>query len=142
MIKLSEKNKIIKNLLAVDISFMLILAAINCVSVIQPVLNQDGGLGLASQSVNFGTAIIGSIVIPSIVCKIFGFKWGMFIGECLILTYVAFQALPKWETLIPSCFLFLPKNKIFINYLNYLQLKLRFFLDLVMQLLVTSMEFM
>ena len=102
MIKLNEQKRIIKNLLAASISFLFIFSAVNSAAAIQPIMNQDENLGLVSQCTLYAVQILTALVIPAIVCEQFGFKWSLFIGEICFLTYIAVQAYPKWETLIPS----------------------------------------
>ena len=102
MIKLNQKQRISKNLLAASISFLFIYSAVNSAAAVQPILNQDDNLGLVSQSSLYAAQIFTALVIPAVVCEKFGFKWSLFIGELCFLTYIALQAYPKWETLIPS----------------------------------------
>ena len=106
MFKLSETNKIIKNLFAVNISLLFVFSAQNCTSLIQTNLDTNNGkLGPVSQSVSLGTSIISALFIPSIICKIFGFKWSLIFAEIGVMIHVAFQVYPRWETIIPSIFI-------------------------------------
>jgi hypothetical protein len=102
MFKLSKKHTIIKNLVAINLSFLFIFAAVNSVASIQPVLNQTENLGITSQIVMFSVNTITNLVFPSIVIQLIGFKWTMVLAELFYLTYIAFQALPTWWTLMPT----------------------------------------
>ena len=99
---LNEKARIIKNLIAINASFLFIFASINSIASIQPVLNQHENLGVTSQTVIFAVQLITCLVFPMIVIEMLGFKWTMALGELFFLSYIVFQALPEWYTLIPS----------------------------------------
>ncbi len=98
----SSRVNIIKNLIAINASFLFIFASINSVASIQPVLNQQENLGVTSQVVIFAVQTVTCLVFPSLVLEIFGFKWTMAIAELFFLSYIGFQALPEWYTLMPS----------------------------------------
>jgi len=89
-------------LIAINASFLFIFASINSVASIQPVLNQQENLGVTSQVVIFAVQTVTCLVFPSLVLEIFGFKWTMAIAELFFLSYIGFQALPEWYTLMPS----------------------------------------
>ena len=107
MIKLTQKQIIIKNFLAINVSFLLLYAAVNSTASIQPVLNQDGNLGTISQMVSFGVQIFSSLVLPQLIIEAIGFKFGLALAEFLQLTYIGIQLYPKAYTLIPSSFNFI-----------------------------------
>jgi len=98
----SSRVNIIKNLIAINASFLFIFASINSVASIQPVLNQQENLGVTSQVVIFAVQTVTCLVFPSLVLEIFGFKWTMALAELFFLSYIGFQALPEWYTLMPS----------------------------------------
>lgn len=102
MIQLSQKARILKNLVAINASFLFIFAAVNSVASVQKVLNQEQNLGITSQNVIFATQILTSLVIPSIVFDQIGYKWSMVIAELFFLSYIGFQAYPSWYTFMPS----------------------------------------
>ena len=105
MFELTDKQRIIKNLLAMNIGMLLVFGAANSTAAIQPVLNQEGNLGLISQSVNFAASLVTALVIPAIFVEFFGWKWAMVIGELTFLSYIVIQAYPVASTLIPSNYL-------------------------------------
>jgi hypothetical protein len=102
---LSPKAYIIKNFIAINVSFVLVHAATNCVNSIQSIVNQDENLGTISQSVNFAFNIVTSLVLPQLIRELFGFKLALAFGEFLALTYVIVQIYPSWFTFIPSEYL-------------------------------------
>jgi hypothetical protein len=102
MIELSQKQAIIKNFIAINLSFLLLFAAVNSTANIQPVLNQDGNLGTISQMVLFSVQVLTSIVLPQLIIEFLGFKIGLILSELLQLPYIAIQIYPKSFTLIPS----------------------------------------
>jgi hypothetical protein len=99
---LSQKGYIIKNFIAINVSFVLLYSASNCVTSIQSIINQDEGLGTASQSVNFAANILTALVFPQLIRDLLGFKLALTFGEFLALTYVIVQIYPTWLTFIPS----------------------------------------
>jgi hypothetical protein len=102
MFELNEKSKIIKNLLAFNVAFVLLFASINSSASIQPILNQDGNLGISSQMIVYGVQVLTSLVFPQIVCDFIGYKFAMVLSEVFQLTYICMQIYPTWATLTPS----------------------------------------
>ena len=99
---LSKKAIIIKNLIAINASFLFIFASLNSVASVQTVLNQKENLGVTSQVVIFAVNTLTCLVFPSIVVEIIGFKWTMALAELFFFCYIGFQALPEWYTLMPG----------------------------------------
>jgi hypothetical protein len=99
---LSPKGYIIKNFLAINVAFVLLYSAANCVTSIQSIINQDEGLGTTSQSINSAVNILTALVIPQLIRDLLGFKLALTLGEFLALTYVIVQIYPSWFTFIPS----------------------------------------
>ena len=100
--KLSKKQTIIKNFMAINISFLLLFAAFDSTSSVQPVLNQTASLGISSQMTVFGVQILTSLVIPNLITDAIGYKFGLALSEALLLCYVVVQLYPTWFTLIPG----------------------------------------
>jgi hypothetical protein len=118
---LSRKAYLIKNFIAINVSFVLVYSAVNCVASIQSIVNQDENLGTTSQSVNFAFNILTSLVLPQIIRELFGFKLGLALGQFLALTYVVVQIYPTWLTLIPSMYCCFP---IYLSFQHLFNLKL------------------
>ena len=100
--RLSPKQSIIKNILAFDVSFMLIYAALNGLVSVQSVLNKDGGLGLLSLTVAFVTQILTCIVFPQAVVELAGFKGSLILSEICATLYVASNMYPIAHILLPG----------------------------------------
>lgn len=89
-------KKIIKNLLVFYLSFLLIFAASNGVISVQSVLSPEANIGFYSQISIYSIQIPLSIIFPSIIIQILGFKITMIIGEIGFTTYIVANAYPKW----------------------------------------------
>ena len=99
--KLSDKMKAYKNLLAVSISFMLIIGAILTVQALQSSVNTKDGLGLTANAVAYATVVLTCFVGPSIV-ELIGTKYALISGYVLLLIYIILNYYPTWYTLIPA----------------------------------------
>jgi hypothetical protein len=100
--KLSKRQTILKNFVAINVSFVLLFSAINCVNSIQPIINRVDSLGVISQSVIYAVQIVTSLVLPQVICELIGFKFTLMLGEVLHLTYVLAQIEPTWASFIPT----------------------------------------
>ena len=65
-LKLKETQKIFKNFIAFNISFLLLFAAFDDVAMISSVLNQDESLGNGSQAILYITQFLTAIIHWSI----------------------------------------------------------------------------
>jgi hypothetical protein len=88
-------KKIIKNLLVFYLSFLLIFAASNGVISVQSVLSPEANIGFYSQISIYSIQIPLSIIFPSIIIQILGFKITMIIGEIGFTTYIVANAYPE-----------------------------------------------
>jgi hypothetical protein len=102
MIHLSEKQKIIKNFVAFNLSFVLIFASFDDIAMIASVLNQDGRLGNVSQAVLYVFQFLSALVWPQVFIEIIGFKFSLAIAECGFLLFFIANAFPSWFTLMPT----------------------------------------
>ena len=103
--KFDKKTSIYLNFIGFNVAFSLIFTAVNCVASIQSVLISDPGLGTTTQITIFGVQLLTSFVFPQVIAETLGFKWSFVLGEVLFLIYIAFQAFPRWFTLIPCAIL-------------------------------------
>ncbi len=101
-LKLSPKQRIIKNLLAVNITFFLQFSANNCITSVQSVLNKTENLGLIALVVGYAIQLIFGLVFPLAVVEAFGFKWTMAIAQVFYTLLIAANAYPRWYTMIPG----------------------------------------
>jgi hypothetical protein len=88
-------KKIIKNLLVFYLSFLLIFAASNGVISVQSVLSPEANIGFYSQISIYSIQIPLSIIFPSIVIQLLGFKKSMLLGELGFTIYIAANAYPQ-----------------------------------------------
>jgi hypothetical protein len=88
-------KKIIKNLLVFYLSFLLIFAASNGVISVQSVLSPEANIGFYSQISIYSIQIPLSIIFPSIVIQLLGFKKSMVLGELGFTIYIAANAYPQ-----------------------------------------------
>jgi hypothetical protein len=102
---MSKKWTIIKNYIAINLSFVLLFAAINSTGSIQPIINQDQNLGTTGQIVSFSVQMLTCLVLPQVVIELVGFKMALVIGEVLETTYIIIQIHLRWWTLIPASIL-------------------------------------
>ena len=116
LLKKNSKFYVLKNLTALNVSFVLLYAASNCIISIQAVLNQAEGLGTISQTVTFASNILTALILPQLIRELLGFKLALVLGELLVMAYVAVQIYPTWFTFIPS-------NLFFSNFISPKHLK-------------------
>ena len=100
--KLSETQRIIKNLIAINLSLFFIFGAFNDILAVQNVLNKNINLGTTAQALIFGSMTVTCLVFPQLIIDALGFKWSLFISEFGFAFYIAANAYPAWYTLIPS----------------------------------------
>jgi hypothetical protein len=100
--KLSKKNTIVKNLIAINVSFFFVFSALNNVLSIQSVLNKDDNLGTAGQLTIFSIQLLSCLVIPQVLIDKLGFKWTLVLAQSTYAVYVAANSYPRWYTIIPS----------------------------------------
>ena len=119
MFKLNEKRRLLKNFMCVNLSILLLFSAINSSAIIQPILNEDGNLGLTAQMIVYGTQMFTSLVFPQIVCDLIGSKFALLLSQIFQFAFIAMQAIPSLATLTPSKFLknwFLSDTYLYISF--------------------------
>ena len=100
--KLNETQKIYKNFIAFNLSFILIFAAFDDIAMISSVLNQSESLGNGSQAILYITQFLTAFVWPQVFIEIIGFKFTMILAEICYLIFFAANAYPRWYTLGPG----------------------------------------
>lgn len=110
-----EKVNLIKNVIAFNLSFVLIYASLNCVTTIQSVIIEDGTLAIVTQITRFVVQLIGSFVLPQVCYEKYGSKWTLALSELLAFIYLAAQIFPKWSVFIPC-------NSILLSHIKFLLL--------------------
>lgn len=104
-LKLNETQKIFKNFIAFNISFLLLFAAFDDVAMISSVLNQDESLGNGSQAILYITQFLTAFVWPQVLIEIIGFKFTMVLSQICYFLFFAANAWPRWYTLGPASLL-------------------------------------
>jgi hypothetical protein len=99
---LSEKNRIIKNLLCFGAVYLFLIAAANGTISTQSVLNQDGGLGVISSALGFTVQLFTCLVLPQFIVDSIGFKGALIISEICYLLYIGANIYPRYYTLLPG----------------------------------------
>jgi hypothetical protein len=100
--KLSEKNSILKNLIALNLSFFFVFSALNNIINIQSVLNKEDDLGTIGSLTLFITQFLTCIVIPQVLIEKFGFKKTLAFAQMCDAIYIASNFYPKLYTIIIS----------------------------------------
>lgn len=102
MFELNRKQTVLKNFTAIVVSFVLIFAAANCNSAVQPIFNQKKNLGTTSQMLLFISQTLTTLVLPLVLCETIGFKFSLILAEVCHLSYICAQLIPVEYTLFPS----------------------------------------
>ncbi|XP_069463950.1 protein unc-93 homolog A-like isoform X2 [Ambystoma mexicanum] len=92
----------LKNIFIIAFGFMLLTTAYGGLQNLQSSLNPIKGMGVASLSVIYGSLIISSMFLPSIIIKKVGCKWALVGSMCCYVTYTLANFYPQWYTLIPT----------------------------------------
>ena len=101
-VSLHEKWRILKNVLAVSVAFMVHFTAFQGMINLQSSLHPEQGLGTVSLSVLFAAAVVSCIFLPTIFIKKFTAKWTLCISMVCYLPYYASQVNATFYTLIPA----------------------------------------
>lgn len=121
--KLSDKNRILKNLIGINVTYFFMFSALNNVLSIQSVLNKDGNLGSAGQLCIFCAQLFSCLVFPQLLIDTIGFKWTLLIAQVAQMIYIGINAYPRWYTLIPGIkktyFYSISLDFAFKNFKNY-----------------------
>ncbi|KAG8182986.1 hypothetical protein JTE90_013435 [Oedothorax gibbosus] len=100
-----DKFRILKNLTALAFGHFLVFTAFDSLSNLQSTINQQEGVGVASQSVIYALFTISSFFLPTYLIRRFGCKKTLLVSVFSVCPYVAANLYPHWGTLIPSAVL-------------------------------------
>uniref|UniRef100_A0A8D0G4F8 Protein unc-93 homolog A n=1 Tax=Sphenodon punctatus TaxID=8508 RepID=A0A8D0G4F8_SPHPU len=95
-----EKN--LKNVVVISFGFLLLFTAYGGLQSLQSSLHSDGGMGVASLSVVYGSLIISSMFLPPILIKKLGCKWTIAGSMCCYIAFSLGNFYASWYTLIPT----------------------------------------
>ncbi len=86
MLKISDKQRVVKNFLSLTISYVLLFASVNSNGSVQAIFNQHEKLGTTSQMIQFLTEVLTTLVIPQLICETIGFKFSIILGQLCHMT--------------------------------------------------------
>lgn len=100
-----SKRRIIKNLLVICMGLLLLFTAYNGLSMLQSTMNQEQGIGVASQAIIYAGFCLSALLLPKYVIKKLGCKRTLLLSACCYIPYVASNFYFHWVTMIPSAIL-------------------------------------
>lgn len=95
-----SKKRIMKNLILVSGGIMLLFSAFMALTNLQSTMNSAGNLGVVSQSIIYGTFLVGSLFLPKIVIKKLGCKLTLVISMLAYIPYMLANIYPAPATLL------------------------------------------
>ena len=101
-----SKMKILKNLIAISVSFFFLFSSFNSIANLQSSLNSEASLGTVSLFVIYAAFALSCLVLPSLLTSKFGYKWSLFMCEIAYCVYIITNLYSKWWTLIPGLAIF------------------------------------
>ena len=99
---LSEKNRLLKNVIVVSLAFFFEFTAFAGIANLQSTLNDSAALGTTSLAVIYGSLVVSSILLPTVVIKNLGLKYTLMTSLCAYVTYTAANFYPEYYTLVPT----------------------------------------
>lgn len=97
-----RKRTLIKNLIAISLSWVFLFIGFFSLSNLQSSLNPDQNLGTLSLSAVYGTLIVTGWFFPKLCVRLLGMKWTIIASQFTYLIYVCSNFYPTWFTLIPG----------------------------------------
>lgn len=94
--------RIVKNVVAISIAFMVHFTAYSGAANLQSSINATAGLGTASLAAVYAGLIFSNIFLPVVVIKWLGTKWAISLSFLTYMPYIAAQLYPAFYTLIPA----------------------------------------
>ncbi|KAK9499843.1 hypothetical protein O3M35_002804 [Rhynocoris fuscipes] len=103
-IKLSRKEKwrILKNIAAVSLAFMVQFTAFQGTANLQSSINAKEGLGTVSLSSIYAALVVSCIFVPTFLIKRLTVKWTLCFSMLCYAPYIGAQFYPKFYTLVPA----------------------------------------
>ncbi|XP_015917449.2 UNC93-like protein [Parasteatoda tepidariorum] len=100
-----SKLRILKNLIALSIGFLLLFSAYLGLANLQSTLNIDENVGLISLSTLYGAMIISSLFLPKLIIRKYGLKSTLVMCSLVCVPYICANFYPRIYTLVPASFL-------------------------------------
>lgn len=101
----AAKRKIIKNLLVICFGFLLLFIAYSGLSMLQSTLNQEQGIGVASQAIIYAGFCVSALLFPKYTIKKLGCKRTILLSMGFYIPYIAANFYFTWLTMVPSAIL-------------------------------------
>lgn len=96
----ARRRTIVRRIIAVSVSFVFLIAAMQGLAVLQSSLNQEIGVwGLCS---NFASVVISCLFFSTFIVQRLGCKWAMVLGMACMMTWMLANLYPHWGTLLPG----------------------------------------
>ncbi|KAL1130888.1 hypothetical protein AAG570_012129 [Ranatra chinensis] len=97
-----EKWRILKNIAAVSLAFMVQFTAFQGTANLQSSINAAGGLGTVSLSAIYAALVVSCIFVPTFVIKRLTVKWTLCLSMLCYAPYIGSQFYPQFYTLVPT----------------------------------------
>lgn len=97
-----EKWRILKNVAAVSLSFMVQFTAFQGTANLQSSINAKEGLGTVSLSAIYAALVVSCIFVPTFLIKRLTVKWTLCFSLLCYVPYIASQFYPRFYTLVPA----------------------------------------
>lgn len=98
----ADRWRILKNVVAISLSFMCLFTAFQSMSNLQSSINSEAGLGTKSLATIYVSLIVSCMFLPSLVIKKLTCKWAMVACTFCYSLYMLAQFYPSSYTLIPA----------------------------------------
>lgn len=97
-----EKWRILKNVTAVSLAFMVQFTAFQGTANLQSSINAKDGLGTTSLSSVYTALVLSCMFVPTFVIKRLTVKWTLCLSMLCYAPYIAAQFYPRFSTLVPA----------------------------------------
>ncbi|XP_021940392.1 UNC93-like protein isoform X2 [Zootermopsis nevadensis] len=97
-----EKWRILKNIAAVSLAFMVQFTAFQGTANLQSSINAQEGLGTVSLSAIYAALVVSCIFVPTFLIKRLTVKWTLCFSMLMYAPYIGAQFFPRFYTLVPA----------------------------------------
>ncbi|PSN43975.1 UNC93-like protein [Blattella germanica] len=97
-----EKWRILKNIAAVSLAFMVQFTAFQGTANLQSSINASEGLGTVSLSAIYAALVLSCIFVPTFLIKRLTVKWTLCLSMLCYAPYIGAQFFPRFYTLVPA----------------------------------------
>lgn len=97
-----EKWRIIKNVSAISVAFMVQFTAFQGIANLQSSINAKDGLGTVSLGSIYAALVVSCIFVPTFLIKKLTVKWTLCLAMLCYAGYIGAQFEPKFYTLVPT----------------------------------------